>query len=157
MSWTSTSNFNPAMSTPQKRPSSAAQADVVFLPNLKNCLLNLPSPLVAVLLNANAIAQNVVIELSWRPPPPPGVDPKAARTAGVQRSVYLGWTGMQSQTKLASVVGRDGRNSRSAGGKDEREVQTVEIDGTLGRLLGLTEGSKVRDSLIARDQWHGCS
>ncbi|GAB7359273.1 hypothetical protein MBLNU230_g5930t1 [Neophaeotheca triangularis] len=131
------------MSNAPKRPSSAAQADVVFLPNLKNCLLNLPSSLVSVLLNANAIAQNVVIELSWRPPPPPGVDPKAAKAPGTQRSVFLGWTGMQSQTKLASVIGRDGRNSRSTGGKEEREVQTVEIDGTLGRLLGLSEGSKV--------------
>ena len=41
------------------RKTSTAQAELILLPNLKNCLLNLPSTLVSVLLNSNTLAQNV--------------------------------------------------------------------------------------------------
>ena len=57
-----------------------------------------------------------------------------------QRSIYLGWTGMQSKQKTASIVGRDG----GRGGKEETAV--VEIDTTFARTLGLTEFQKVEES-----------
>lgn len=131
-----------------RRNPSTAQAELVFLPNLKNCLLNLPAALVAVLLNTNTVAQNVIVELTYRSSPPPSSDPKQrASSGGVQKSVFLGWTGMQSQTKLAPVVGRDGfANSGRNGGRSEQDVATVEVDAGFGRLLGLTEGMKVRDT-----------
>ncbi|KAK4995845.1 Peroxisome biosynthesis protein pex1, partial [Elasticomyces elasticus] len=122
----------------------ATQAEVVLLPQLKNCLLNLPSSLVAVLLNANAIAQNVVVELAYRLPPTSAVESKKNASAQL-RSVFLGWTGMQSQHRLAPIVGGDGvGNGRSSGAQD---VATVEMDATFGRLLGLAEGQKVGISL----------
>jgi len=128
----------------RKSPSSGAQAEIAFLPNLKSCLLNLPSSLVQVLLNSNTVAQNVVVELSHRQPALPGSDPKQ-KPASPSKSVFLGWTGMQAQTRLTPMVGRDGiAGSRgSGGGRQEQEVPTVEVDATFGRLLGLSEGMKV--------------
>jgi hypothetical protein len=53
---------------------------------------------------------------------------------------------MPSKRKLAPVVGRDGISGGSSG--REHEVATVEIDSTFGRVLGLTEGQKVRDGRL---------
>ncbi len=135
------------------RKTSTAQAELVLLPTLKNCLLNLPSSLVAVLLNSNTLAQNVIVELSYRVPDPKQ-PPQQQKQAGVQKSVFLGWTGMQSKAKLAAVGGKDGLAGAIAGsrgeGRDggrggmEREVPVVEVDATFARLLGLGEGMKVR-------------
>lgn len=124
------------------RKTTTAQADLVLLPTLKNSLLNLPASLVAVLSNANTLAQNVIVELSWRQPAPQPQQQdarQAQKPASVSKSVYLGWTGMQSKTKLAPIVG--GRDSVRGGG--EREVPTVEVDATFGRLVGFGEGMKV--------------
>lgn len=49
---------------------------------------------------------------------------------------------MQSQSKLAPMVGKNGIN-RSGGSRQEQDVVTIEIDATLGRMLGLTDGLKV--------------
>jgi peroxin-1 len=138
------------MSNPRK--TSTAQADLVLLPTLKNCLLNLPSSLVAVLLNSNTVAQNVIVELSYRQnvPVDPKQQPQPQRPQTVSKSIFLGWTGMQSKTKLAAVVGREGIAGRDGGGR-EKEVPTVEIDGTFARLLGLGEGMKVRYSTRASE------
>ena len=51
---------------------------------------------------------------------------------------------MQSQQKLAPMVGRDGIAGARGGGRHEQDVPTVEVDATFGRLLGLSEGMKVR-------------
>ena len=126
------------------RKTSSAQVELVLLPGLRNCLLNLPPSLVAVLLNSNTIAQNVIVELSYRQAATPSQDAKQ-KTTGVTKSVFLGWTGMQSQSKQAPLVGRDGSLAQArAGGRQEQEVATVEVDSTFGRLLGLNEGMKVR-------------
>lgn len=61
--------------------------------------------------------------------------------ASVSRSIYLGWTGMQSQTKLAPMVDKRGINR--SGGRQEQDVATVEVDVSFGRLLGLADGQKV--------------
>lgn len=121
---------------------SSTTVEVVLLPSLKNCLLNLPASLVALLLNSNTIAQNVVVELQYRQPPPAGQDARS-KAAATTQSVYLGWTGMQSQTKLSPLIGRDGIRGGSGGGRGEQEVATVEVDATLARRLGLSEGMKV--------------
>lgn len=145
------------------RKTSSAQAELVLLPNLRNCLLNLPSPLVAVLLNSNTLAQNVVVELSYRVPQQTQQQqqdgakaharPTSSGGGSITKSVFLGWTGMQSQPKLAPVVGggagRDALAAARSGGRvEEREVVTVEVDATFGRLVGLGEGMKVRCSLL---------
>lgn len=49
---------------------------------------------------------------------------------------------MQSQNKLAPIVGKNGIN-RSGGARQEQDVATVEIDATLGRMLGIADGQKV--------------
>lgn len=133
------------MASHSRKSASSAQAEVAFLPNLKSCLLNLPSSLVAMLLNSNTVAQNVVVELSFRQNAPQSQEPKQ-KPASVSRSLFLGWTGMQAQSRLAPVVGRDGiAGSRgNGGGRQEQEVPVVELDATFGRLLGLSEGMKVR-------------
>lgn len=141
---------------PKKPSGQATQAEVSLVPSLKNCLSNLPSNLVTVLVNTNTVgdaprsffryllirypqvAQNVVVELTWRQPNLTGTTNGQGPT---QRSVYLGWTGMQSRRKLAPVVGRDGLSNRNA--NREHDVAVVEIDAAFGRILGLLEGQKV--------------
>ncbi|KAK5681509.1 Peroxisome biosynthesis protein pex1 [Elasticomyces elasticus] len=132
-------------STPRKPPSSSVVAEIALLPTLKSCLLNLPSSLVSLLLNSNTIAQNVVVELSYRQPSSTSETKQKPTT----KSLFLGWTGMQSQTRLTPVVSKDGisGSSRNNGGRHEQEVPVVEVDATFGRLLGLTEGTKVNISL----------
>ncbi|KAL1968522.1 hypothetical protein VTN77DRAFT_1732 [Rasamsonia byssochlamydoides] len=121
---------------PSRKPS--ITAEVALVP-LKNCLVNLPSSLVSLLVNANAAAQNVIVELQYRSSVSwPGSQSNSGPT---QRSSYLGWTGMPSKRKLAPVVGKDGISGGSSA--REHEVAVVEIDTTFGRVLGLTEGQKV--------------
>ncbi|EON65063.1 hypothetical protein W97_04298 [Coniosporium apollinis CBS 100218] len=133
------------MAPPAKKPSAPAlQAEVALLHTLKNCLVNLPSSLVAVLVNANTVAQNVVVELSYRQPAPPSSASNGNAIATSQKSIFIGWTGMQSKSKLASIVGRDGLSgSRGATAGREQNVPVVELDATFARLLGITEGQKV--------------
>lgn len=50
---------------------------------------------------------------------------------------------MQSQSKLAPIVGRDGIQGARGGRAPETESATVEIDTTLARVLGISEGLKV--------------
>ncbi|KAK3077124.1 hypothetical protein LTS18_011158, partial [Coniosporium uncinatum] len=122
-----------------KRPGQALQAEVALLHSLKNCLVNLPAPLVAVLVNANTVAQNVVVQLTARQPRTP------ENKTPSSRSIFAGWTGMQSKQKLVGVVGKDGiRGGTTA---REQEISTVEVDATFGRLVGLAEGEKVEVTL----------
>ncbi|KAI5251426.1 AAA-domain-containing protein [Aureobasidium subglaciale] len=118
----------------------ATPAEVVLQPQLKSCLVNLPSSLVSVLVNANTVAQNVVVELSFRQAAPPG----DKSTASQARSVYLGWTGMQSQTRLAPIVSRNGiQGTRGNAARQDQDVAAVELDSTLARVLGISDGLKV--------------
>ncbi|EAW13890.1 AAA family ATPase peroxin 1 [Aspergillus clavatus NRRL 1] len=114
-----------------RKPSS--MAEVALVP-LKNCLVNLPPSLVSLLVNANAPAQNVIVELQYRS------SSVKANGSPAQRSCYLGWTGMPSKRKLAPVVDRNGI---SGGSSREQDISTVEVDTTFARVLGLAEGQKV--------------
>ena len=116
----------------------AARAEVAFV-SLKNCLVNLPPNLIALLSNANALIQNVIIELQYRSQTLSGGAVSSGGNAGFQRSAYVGWTGMPSRTRPASVVNVD----RSRPGSRELDIQMVEIDSTFAKLLGLSEGQKV--------------
>lgn len=118
------------MASAPRKPPASTQAEIALLPSLKNCLVNLPSSLVNVLLNSNAVVQNVVVELSFKAAA--GSDGKP----GKQQSVFVGWTGMRSQTRRAGVR------------QDQGEVAGVEVDGTFGRGVGLREGLKVRFVLL---------
>lgn len=117
-----------------RRPaSSLTQAELSLLPNLKNCLVNLPSSLVDLLHNINAVVQNVIVELQFKQTTPVGAGSKDKPTT-TTKSVYLGWTGMQSQAR---------RSLPSISGRSRDESPIVEIDTTFARLVGLTDGSKV--------------
>ncbi|KAH7108631.1 P-loop containing nucleoside triphosphate hydrolase protein [Dendryphion nanum] len=131
-------------STAKKAAGQVVQAEVSLQQSLKNCLVNLPASLVSVLVNANAIAQNVVVELSYRQPSPSG----APANSSPPKSVFVGWTGMQSKRRLAPVVSRDGLSgSRGGPAGREQDMQMVEVDATFARLIGLNEGHKVGISL----------
>ncbi|KAI9372083.1 P-loop containing nucleoside triphosphate hydrolase protein [Aspergillus egyptiacus] len=116
-----------------RKPSTTAE---VALVPLKNCLVNLPPALVSLLVNANTTAQNVIVELQFRP-----TVGRASNGNTSPRSCYLGWTGMPSKRRLAPVVGRDGIHNSSS--TREQDVSTVELDTTFGRVLGLSEGQRV--------------
>ncbi|KAF1953826.1 peroxisome biosynthesis protein-like protein (PAS1/Peroxin-1), partial [Byssothecium circinans] len=127
---------------PKKPTGQLVQAEVALQQSLKNCLVNLPTSLVSVLVNANTVAQNVVVELSYRQPPPPGVS--ETKNASPQKSVFLGWTGMQSKRRPAPVVSREGLSGTRGGpAAREQDIQAVEVDTTFARLIGLNEGQKV--------------
>ncbi|RMZ78128.1 hypothetical protein DV738_g3996, partial [Chaetothyriales sp. CBS 135597] len=116
----------------------AARAEVAFS-SLKNCLVNLPPNLIALLSNTNTPVQNVIIELQYRTQSIPGASASSSGHAGFLRSAYAGWTGMPSRTRPASVASVD----RSRPGSKELDVQVVEIDAAFAKLLGLSQGQKV--------------
>lgn len=82
-------------------------------------------------------AQNVIVELNYR-------DAKSTNGTGSgpqQQSVFVGWTGMPSKRRTASLVGREGINGMRA--SRDQEVQLVELDATLAKTLGISEGQRV--------------
>src|ERR1700761_1657617 len=121
---------------------SSKQAQIDLVPSLKSCLVNLPVNLVTVLSNANTLAQDVIVELTFRQTLAPSSESeKPISTPG---SVYVGWTGMQSKRKVAPVVGRDGMiGTRSGAGRGDQDIPIVEVDPIFARLLSLSEGQKV--------------
>ncbi|KIX07058.1 uncharacterized protein Z518_05035 [Rhinocladiella mackenziei CBS 650.93] len=116
----------------------AVRAEVALV-SLKNCLVNLPPGLIALISNTNIPAQNVVVELQYRSPTLSSSAISSGNTAGFQRSAYVGWTGMPSRTRPASIISND----RARPGSREQDVPMVEIDATFAKLLGLSEGQKV--------------
>ncbi|KAL8904688.1 MAG: hypothetical protein Q9207_003107 [Kuettlingeria erythrocarpa] len=116
------------MATTSKR---TVAAEVSF-GSLKNCLVNLPQSLVSVLVQANAPAQDVVVEVSASDSAALGKNGLAA-----QRLVYVGWTGMPSARKSPSFASQRHEHRLAT------EPAIVEIDATFGRMLGLAEGQRV--------------
>lgn len=129
-----------APSTPQKARI-PYKAELSVQP-LKNCLVNLPGPLVDTLVKNNVLVQDVVAELQYTPTSQPGGRKK---DKPVQQSIFVGWTGMQSKRKTIPVIGA-GRTPTK-----EREVVTVELDSTFASSLGLTDRMPVRwDRIIIK-------
>ncbi|KAL2427076.1 Peroxisomal ATPase PEX1 [Exophiala dermatitidis] len=116
----------------------AVRAEVALV-SLKNCLVNLPPGLIALISNTNIPAQNVVVELQYRSQTLSTGAISSGNTAGFQRSAYVGWTGMPSRTRPASMI----NNDRARAGGREQESQMVEIDATFAKVLGLSEGQKI--------------
>ncbi len=133
---TTTSSFwqrlHPATSIIMATTSKRTVAAEVSFGSLKNCLVNLPQSLVSVLVQANAPAQDVVVEVL-------ASDNAALGKNGlaVQRLVYVGWTGMPSARKSPSFASQRREQGLAT------EPANVEIDATFGRMLGLTEGQRV--------------
>ncbi|KAH8179958.1 ATPase family associated with various cellular activities (AAA) domain-containing protein [Sarocladium implicatum] len=125
------------MAPRKNAPSAPAELALV---HLKNCLVNLPPSLVSLLVNVNTPAQNVVVELSFRAPPP-HAQSTTSSTGVQQQSIFVGWTGMPSKRRAAAPVSRDGI-SGSRGSRDQ-DVQAVEIDATLAKSLDLSDGQRV--------------
>ncbi|KAL1895207.1 Peroxisome biosynthesis protein pex1 [Sporothrix stenoceras] len=134
------------------RKNSQSTAAELSLVQLQKCFVNLPSTLVNILLNVDTPIQNVVIELSYRAPAAPRPDSSSSSNGGgpspsVQRSIFVGWTGMPSRRKMASLVGRDSitSNARGSSGRSggDQEINVVEIDATFAHTLGLHDGQKV--------------
>lgn len=138
-----------------KKPGAQAAQAEVSLQQLKNCLVNLPPSLVSALVDSNTVsniapsiqsscsflpqvAQNVIVELTYRRSAFSAAAPNG-EAAGQQSTAFLGWTGMPSKRKLASVIGRGSLAGR------EQEVNTVEIDHAFARTLGMDDGQKVQD------------
>lgn len=86
-------------------------------------------------------AQNVIVELQFKASNSSDLHAKDSNASASPQSVYVGWTGMPSKRKLASVVGRGSQKGSIAG--REQEVSMVEVDATFGRMLGFTDGQKV--------------
>ncbi|KAI2606684.1 AAA-domain-containing protein [Hypoxylon sp. NC1633] len=126
---------------PAPRKNAQSTAAEISLVHLKNCLVNLPTSLVNLLVNINTPAQNVIVELNYRVPLSNGI-PQANGSPPSQRSIYVGWTGMPSKRKIAPIVDRDGISGMRASGRDQ-EVASVEIDATLAATLGLSDGQRV--------------
>ncbi|KAM3077552.1 Peroxisome biosynthesis protein pex1 [Clarireedia jacksonii] len=135
------------MAPDMKRRGNQASSAEISLIHLKNCLVNLPSSLSSLLINANTLAQNVIIELAYRLPPQQNSGPEQANGTPTQRSIFVGWTGMQSKRKLAPIVSRDGISGVRGSAGREQEVQLVEIDATFARSLGISDGQKVTASI----------
>ncbi|KAK4192781.1 putative PEX1 peroxisomal biogenesis factor 1 [Podospora australis] len=121
------------------RKNAQSTAAEISLVHLQNCFVNLPSSLASLLANVNTPAQNVIVELTYRVPAPPGANGSA--TSANTKSIYLGWTGMPSKRRVAPIVSRDGINGGR--GSRDQEISLVEIDSTLAATLGLRDGQKV--------------
>ncbi|KAF4631722.1 hypothetical protein G7Y89_g6409 [Cudoniella acicularis] len=131
------------MAPDRRRGSQATPAEISLIHNLKSCLVNLPPSLCSLLINVNTLAQNIVIELSYRIPS----QSNQTNGAPTQRSVFVGWTGMQSKRKLAPIVSRDGISGTRGSSAREQEVPLVEMDATFARTLGIADGQKVTASI----------
>ncbi|RDW68563.1 putative peroxisome biosynthesis protein PAS1 [Coleophoma crateriformis] len=130
-----------------KRRGSQATSAEISLVHLKNCLVNLPASLSSLLVNINTLAQNVIVELNYRVPSLPSADTSQAKVP-TSRSIFVGWTGVQSKRKLAPIVSRDGiSGTRGNAAGREQEIPLVEIDATFARTLGLSDGQKVTASI----------
>ncbi|EPE28078.1 P-loop containing nucleoside triphosphate hydrolase [Glarea lozoyensis ATCC 20868] len=116
----------------------------VALTHLKSCLVNLPASLCSLLVNLNTPAQNVVVELNYRVPTS---NPTTSNGSSTSKSIFVGWTGMQSKRKLAPIVNRDGIAGTRGNTGREQDVSVVEIDATFARTLGLADGQKITATL----------
>ncbi|KAF3187785.1 Peroxisome biosynthesis protein pex1 [Orbilia oligospora] len=127
------------MASSQRRGPTTKTPAVVGLTALRNCLVNLPSGLVSVLVSSNTPAQNVVVELSWRVKAPPQAGPLTG-PATITRQAFAGWTGMPSKRQPLQP---QGAGSFPGSQRSNSLEGCVEIDSAFARNVGLTEGSKV--------------
>ncbi|KAK2000117.1 peroxisome biosynthesis protein-like protein (PAS1/Peroxin-1) [Colletotrichum falcatum] len=126
------------MATREERQASPAKLSLI---RLQNCFVNLPSSLFSTLVNLNTPAQNVVVELKYRAFAAAG-SKQSTDPGSSPRSVFLGWTGMQSRQRASLSDDRDS----PAGGRTrgiEREPPLIDIDSAFAQTLGLRDGQDV--------------
>ena len=79
----------------------------------------------------------MIVELQYRP------KLSSAEESGADnalQSIYVGWTGMSSQTKpVSSVV----KGATRLGSSRDQEIGVIELDATFGRMIGLFPGQKL--------------
>ena len=92
---------------------------IVSYSSLKNALVNVPPRIEAALIAANTLAQDVVIQISWK-------------DGEKDKNVYVGWTGVPCR-KTASLVG----------GRKNENVPMFDIDPAFAGNVGLREGTRV--------------
>ena len=114
--------------------SRTVKVDAVFA-SLKNCLVNLPPSLVALISGTNTPVQNVVVELQFKSQTNAS---GSVSSVPVARTAFAGWTGMPSRSRPTSVLNQE----RSRGGRDT-DTQTVEIDIIFAKALGIVEGQQL--------------
>jgi peroxin-1 len=88
--------------------------------SLRNALVNIPPKLEAALNASNTLAQNVVVQISWK-------------DSGKEKNVYTGWTGVSCQKATSPT------DSRKNDG-----VPMFEIDPAFAANVGLREGTRVQ-------------
>ena len=107
-------------------------AEVSFAPELRNCLVNLPSPLAnAIADKAGVKIQDIVVEIAWSVPPS-GQNAKPRR-----KIIGAGWTGMPSTKQQNAAI-----DSR---GKPGKAPEVLEIDPGFARSNALENGHRVRN------------
>ncbi|KAI9728496.1 MAG: Peroxisome biosynthesis protein pex1 [Chrysothrix sp. TS-e1954] len=120
------------MAPPKRRAGPSPSPAELSLRELKTCLVNLPPQMVAMLLDNQVVVQNVIVEVTWEQVI---IQRGSEKRETRERSVFVGWSGMQSKQKPSS---------------SSSTTASVEIDGTFAKTLGLTEGQKI-GILLHRD------
>lgn len=93
---------------------------IVAFGSLRNALINVPPKLEAALNASNTLAQNVIVQISWK-------------DGGKEKNVYTGWTGFSCR-KTSSPM-------------DPRKTDVIpmfEIDPAFASNVGLREGTRVQ-------------
>ncbi|KAI1017747.1 hypothetical protein LB504_004000 [Fusarium proliferatum] len=116
----------------------------ISLANLQNCFANLPPFLCASLDSMNTSAQNVLIELSYDDSTSAGVSESADYVKS--RSVFLGWTGLQSRQRSHPSEEQQ-RLGSERNRPNAREPFWVDIDAAFAQTLGLSEGQETKITL----------
>ncbi|KAG5752772.1 hypothetical protein H9Q70_004580 [Fusarium xylarioides] len=127
-------------------PSSLSEAipAKISLANLQNCFANLPPLLCTSLDSLNTPSQNVLIELSYEDRTSTDVSESAGYVKS--RSVFLGWTGLQSRQRSHPPEERH-RSGRERNRPNARELSLVDIDAAFARTLGLSDGQEITVTL----------
>ena len=95
-------------------------ATAVYAP-LRNALINVPPRVEAALIASNTLAQNVVVQITWK-------------EAGKDKNVFTGWTGVSCRKTAPAVVGQRKGDSTAM----------FEIDPVFATNVGLREGTRVQ-------------
>jgi peroxin-1 len=93
---------------------------IAVFASLRNALVNVPPRLEAALNASNALAQNVVVQISWK-------------EAGKDKNAFAGWTGVSCR-KASSPIGL----------RKTENVGMFDIDPAFAGNIGLKEGTRVQ-------------
>jgi len=93
---------------------------IVAFASLRNALINVPPKIEAALNSSNTLAQNVVIQISWK-------------DGGKDKNVFIGWTGVSCRKTVSPV-----------GARKNDILPSFEIDPAFASNVGLREGTRVQ-------------